>query len=386
MKILFSISYYTPYVSGLTLYVKRLAEELQKTGYQVSVVSNKYKQDLKEQETVNGVEIIRAKPLLAISKGFLSLDFILKSFQLVQENDTVIVNLPQFEGIFLAFFAKIFGKKLITVYHCEVKLPGSLINLFIETTLNVSNWLTLLLSDSVVTYTEDFARHSLVLSLFLNKIKIIYPPIKKPIVNKRVQKLIRDKIGGKPRFLIGVAARLAAEKGIEYLFEALPQIISNFHPPAGGSKKQIKIVIAGSMEPVGEQMYKEKILTLVEKYKEHIVFLGELPEEEMGSFYSILDVLVLPSVNSTESFGMVQVEAMMMGVPVVASDLPGVRLSVIKTGMGKIVPIKDNQKLAEAIVELLVHKDKYIKNRESIIKEFSFEKTINFYLDLFRFL
>ena len=54
----------------------------------------------------------------------------------------------------------------------------------------------------------------------------------------------------------------------------------------------------------------------------------------MGSFYTCIDVLVVPSINSTEAFGLVQVEAMMMGVPVVASDLPGVRVPVQKQGWG----------------------------------------------------
>ena len=85
----------------------------------------------------------------------------------------------------------------------------------------------------------------------------------------------------------------------------MPQIISNFKFQISNIQKSIKIVIAGSLDPVGEREYKEKILTLVEKYIEYVVFLGELKEQEMGAFYSLLDILVLPSVNSTEAFGMV---------------------------------------------------------------------------------
>jgi len=126
-------------------------------------------------------------------------------------------------------------------------------------------------------------------------------------------------------------------------------------------ESRIKIVIAGSLDPVGEKSYKEKILKLVKKYQENIVFLGELKEEEMGSFYSLLDVLVLPSINSTEAFGMVQVEAMMMGVPVVASDLPGVRVPVRRTKMGLIVPCRDARQLARAIKSIVKNKKNFIK-------------------------
>ena len=68
-----------------------------------------------------------------------------------------------------------------------------------------------------------------------------------------------------------------------------------------------------------------------------------------------------------------------MGVPVVASDLPGVRIPVQKTGMGAIVPVKNSQKLAEAIVAVLINKKEYLKDREIIKREFLFSKTVDFY-------
>ena len=382
MKILFSLTYYTPYVSGLTLYVKRLTGALarkpfvpqgepfvpQDKGHQISVICFQHEKTLRTHEAIAGVKVYRAKPLLKISKGFLSFDWILLSWRLVRQHDAIVVNLPQFEGIVLALWAKIFGKKLISLYHCEVVLPPSWSNKLIELILKLSHLVTLCLSDVVITYTEDFAKHSPGLSPFRGKIKYIYPPISKPKVNKRVQKIIRDKIGDKHAYTIGIAARLAAEKGIEYVLEAIPRIDG-----------KVKVVIAGSLNPVGEEEYKRKILHLVQKYKNYVVFLGELKEEDMGSFYSLLDVLVLPSVNSTEAFGMVQVEAMMMGVPVVATDLPGVRVPIQESGMGILVPSGNSQKLGEAIVEILKNKKKYIKKKKVIEKEFAFEKTVKFY-------
>jgi len=241
------------------------------------------------------------------------------------------------------------------------------------------------LADSIITYTSDFARHSRILAYNSKKIKTFYPPIYRPKVDKRVQKIIREKIGSKSDFLIGVAARLAAEKGIEYLLEAIPEIesrISNQELKKGEKKPTFKIVIAGSTNPVGEEKYKEKILRLVEKYKDYMVFLGELKEAEMGAFYSLLDVLVLPSVNSTEAFGMVQVEAMMTGVPVVVSDLPGVRVPVERTGMGIVTPCGDSEKLATAVFEILSQRNKFIKAVKLVEDEFSADKTFKFYKEL----
>ncbi len=395
MKVLFSITYYTPYVSGLTLYVKRLAEALAEKSNQVSVISFQHEEGLPSEEKINNIRVVRVKPLFKISKGFVSLGWLTKCFREVRKHETVIINLPQFEGVTAALLGKIFGKKVISVYHCEVVLPRGFSNRIINWLLNRSNKISLALSDTVVTYTEDFASHSKILLPYLKKTKYVYPPIPLPKIDKRVQKMIMEKIG-KTDYVIGVAARLAAEKGIEYLLEAIP-LIQNViarneatKQSRGGSSRPamaglamtyspFKIIIAGSLDPVGETSYKKKILQLVEKYRDYIIFLGELKEEEMGAFYSLLDVLVLPSINSTEAFGMVQVEAMMMGVPVVATNLPGVRVPIQKTGMGTVVPVKNSQKLAEAIVEVLKNKKEYLKDKEIVKREFLFSKTVDFY-------
>lgn len=376
MHILFSLTYYTPYSSGLTLYVKRLAQELQKKENNITVLCMRHLSSLQASETINNISVKRAAPLFQISKGFFSLDWIFQSYTEVKKAEAVIINLPQFEGVIPALFGKLLGKKVISIYHCEVVLPAGFLNRAIQSLLNISNKVSLFLSETIITYTKDFGENSRVLKSFLYKTKYIYPPIPVPKIDKRVQDMIRKKITSTNRqVLIGVAARLAAEKGIEYLLEGIPLLRDKL-------KTKFKILIAGSLNPVGEESYKRKILELAKRYKDDVVFLGELKEEEMGSFYSLLDILVLPSVNSTESFGMVQVEAMMMGVPVVVSDLPGVRVPVQKTGMGQIVPVKDIQMLASAIREILLNRKTYIKDNQLIKNTFSVRETTNFYLNL----
>jgi glycosyltransferase involved in cell wall biosynthesis len=86
----------------------------------------------------------------------------------------------------------------------------------------------------------------------------------------------------------------------------------------------------------------------------------------MVSFYQNLDILVVPSLNSTESFGLVQIEAMINGTPCIASALPGVRQPVLRHGMGKVVPIGDAKALAAAVVEIAENKASYIQPAEPI--------------------
>ncbi|MEK7577829.1 MAG: glycosyltransferase family 4 protein [Patescibacteria group bacterium] len=366
MNILCSVTYFDPYVSGLSIYAKRLAEGLAIKGDRVTVLTMSGKARLR---LARQGEVIVAKPFIKIHKGFLSFDWIVKSWQQVRSHDVLIVHLPQAEGWIPALFARLLGKRVVSIYHCEVVLPNGLFNTIIQIILEIANTVTLLFSHVVVTYTKDYADHSRLLRLVKHKIIAIYPPIPIPKVSKSLVLKYKKQIG-KCDVVIGVAARLAAEKGIEYLIHALP-ILQKKLP-----KQILKIVLAVSMNPVGEEAYKIKIMQLVKKYKKQVVFLGEIAPDQMGSFYECIDVLVVPSINSTEAFGLVQVEAMMTGVPVVASDLPGVRTPIQKTGMGIVVPIRNSKKLAEALEQIVRHPKNFFKMQKDVLKEFSYDKSI----------
>ena len=376
MNILFSTTYYHPYVSGLSLYVRRLAEALAYKKNTISVLCMRHDDSLPLKQVVGGVRIYRAKPFIPLHKGFLSFDFVRLAWKAVKRADVIVVNLPQFEGVWPALFGTLLGKKVIAIYHSELDLPSGFINSIVQSFVEIANMMTLYLSESVVTYTKDFANHSRLLRLVKSKVTTTFPPIPAPLVHSSKKKDIATRIG-QADVIIGVAARLAAEKGLEYLFEAIPMLRAAY------KKKRIKIVIAGPDAPIGEHAYRIKIRKLEKQYGKALVFLGEIPPSEMGSFYSQLDVLVLPSINSTETFGMVQVEAMMTGVPVVASNLAGVRVPIRTTGMGIVVPPKDTRAIAEAIVTILSQPSKYIRDATWVKAQFSIDRVVAFYEELF---
>jgi glycosyltransferase involved in cell wall biosynthesis len=122
---------------------------------------------------------------------------------------------------------------------------------------------------------------------------------------------------------------------------------------------------------------------LFEKYKDHYHLLGNIEGAELSAFYNCLDCLCVPSLNSTESFGLVQIEAMQNGVPVAACALPGVRQPVTMTGMGEVTPISDHNALAQAISKILGNKADYLRNRELIGATFSPDETAKAYIHLF---
>ncbi len=150
---------------------------------------------------------------------------------------------------------------------------------------------------------------------------------------------------------------------MEYLLEAMPRILERY-PKA-------TIVHAGPREAIGESAYMRKLEPLFQKFHRQYVPVGTLNSQEMAAFFAACDVTTLPSINSTETFGLVQIESMMCGTPVVASDLPGVRVPTQLTGMGRTVPIRDSVGLAEGILEVLDHRQDYIRPRAEIADQFS---------------
>ena len=377
MRILFVLTYYRPHVSGLTIYVERLARAMARRGHTVTVLTSRYDRTLPREEVRDGVRVVRAPVLFRISKGVIMPTFGLLATRLVRQHDVISLHLPQFDAAGVALRGRLMGKPTTLTYHCDLSLPPGLFNRFVNRVVDVMNDLAGRLADVIVAYTEDFARHSPYLSRFYHKVRVIPPPVEIPHPRPEAIAAFARRHSLNGHRVIGMAARLATEKGVEYLLYALPRILEEF-PNA-------RVLFAGQYRNVlGEEAYARRLAPLLERYRDHWEFLGVLNPEEMAVFYANADVLVLPSLNSTESFGLVQVEAMLCGTPSVASDLPGVRQPVYQTGMGEVVPVADADSLAEAILRVLRERERYVRPREEIEARFSTERTAQGYEALFR--
>ena len=88
----------------------------------------------------------------------------------------------------------------------------------------------------------------------------------------------------------------------------------------------------------------------MKSYKnKNIKFIGHINDYKKNDFYNEIDLFVLPSTNSFEAFGIVQLEAMSYGVPVLASNIYGVRTIIEKTGGGLLFESKNYNQLFEKI-------------------------------------
>jgi len=362
IRILFIAPYYYPYRSGATEYVGRIAEGLVRAGHEVTVLTSQHEKTLLKKEGISGVSVIRVPVLIKISKGTIKPLFGYHIIKHALQNDAVIFSAPMFGIGFWTLMLK--QKKPVLAYLCDLKLTGSL-GFLIEKIYYPSVKLALKCAEKITVLNSDYAKHCRV-SKQLKKAVPISPPA--PELHYVKPTLLRKDWGiGEDAHVIGFLGRLTPEKGVEYLIQALPMVRERI--------PDVVLVVAGEGEKVIGGSVKGGLVELAGR-DEGIMFPGFIEEKLLPEFYSMCDVFVLPSVDSPEAFGMVQVEAMFCGTPVVASDIAGVRDVIKKTKMGKLVPPKNVPALADAIVDVIGKRRKYVVSREKILSEYGVSRTV----------
>lgn len=369
-KILIVLYYYHPYVSGLSLLAKMQAEGLAARGFRVTVLTTQHEKGLPASESLNGVDIIRAKILTRAGKGVVSFALLKTIVELSKTHDIVNPHLPMAHfGLVIPF---IDTNKLMPQYHCDLNLGPGLMARIIERFSYWSMAKTLQKSSRIIVTTKDYFVHSRFAEHAARACEI-YPPIDESRFGRRDPEALRTRLGvDKETKLVGFVGRIVAEKGLDYLLGAIPFLkksIGNF-----------LILIAGDYKNIAGGSVKDDIDRLVEQYPDHVKFVGHLKFSDLVVFYSLVDVLVLPSIDPLEAFGMVQVEAMFCGTSVVASDMPGVRVPIQRTGYGRLVNKKDPRDIAAKILDLL---ENPVSINRGNLAEFTLEKSLDKYEQAF---
>jgi glycosyltransferase involved in cell wall biosynthesis len=209
-------------------------------------------------------------------------------------------------------------------------------------------------------------------------LSVVDVPVILPEVTDAQVEALRSRWGiAHGQTVIGMVGRLAAEKGVEYLIEALPLILQQY--------PQARVIFVGNYQNVlGEEAYARRLAPMIANLGEHWTFVGRVSDAELAAFFKLCDLTVLPSLNSTEGFGMVQIESIISGTPAVGTDLPGVRVPVRITGMGKIVPPGDAKALAVAMIEILDHKERFMANISELAQCFAPQTNAVNYEAIFR--
>jgi len=182
----------------------------------------------------------------------------------------------------------------------------------------------------------------------------------------------RYHIGNKDRVVMFLGGLDEAHKfkGVQVLLEAFALLIN-----APETKvKNVKLLICG--EGNMRSVYQDVAHSL--NIKSEVIFTGRVSDDELILHYNLADIFVLPSVDNSEAFGLVLLEAMACGVPVMASNLPGVR-SVFENGnQGYTVAPNSVRHLRRKLEEFLKHPQTRWKMgraaRELVEKKYSWDK------------
>ena len=368
-KIVIALYYYHPYVSGLSVMAKHVAEGLAGQGYEVTVLTSRHDKSLSQCETINSVTVIRRPVLFSIGKGVVMPTFTFDMVRYARASDYINTYLPLSESGLAALFIP--KRKMVASYICDLNLGPKLSARVITFVSMLLMHLQLARSKVVTSLSTDYLQHSK-MKRYLSKSVPIYPPVSIQDSVPADPKPFFARLGVKPdEVKIGFVGRIVYEKGIGYLLRAVPDLQVEF--------ANFRIIIVGDYEKVAGGSVKDELDSYIEKYPGRILFTGYLDDADRNRFYTGLDVLVLPSIDPLEAFGIVQVEAMLCGTPVVASNLPGVREVVQRTGYGRISRIRDSADIARQIIEVVNNPDAYRPDRSKVEQVFNPQISIDNY-------
>jgi glycosyltransferase involved in cell wall biosynthesis len=327
--VVMALTYYAPYVSGLTEAARVVAEGLAAQGQRVLVVTTRHDPALAAQEVVGGVTVRRTRVLARLGKGVISPSFPVAVARAARRAAVLNLHLPLLEAGPITLMTG--DTPVVLTYQCDVAMSSSLVDRLQQAVMDRSVSLAMRRSAVVVPSSDDYAEHSRLAAAMAEKSHAIAPAC-------------LDRAGGSPSFRdgpgmhVGFVGRIVEEKGLEYLVDGFRQLDD---PGA-------RLLVAGDYAKVAGGSVVDRVRRAAGE-DPRVRLLGFLPDEALADLYASLDVFALPSVNSFEAFGIVQVEAMMTGVPSLASDLPGVRIPVRRTGFGVIVPPRDPVAILRAL-------------------------------------
>ncbi len=328
MKILQVYKDYYPVVGGMENHIKMLSEELVRRGHHVTVLVT-HPTSRTHVEELNGVHVIKAGRLATVASAPLSLALPLILWR--QRPDIAHLHFPYPIG---EVSQLIFGRAPHTIitYHSDVVRQKGLLKLYLPLL-----WKMLYRADCIIATSRNYIDTSPYLSQVREKCTVI--PLGLELqrflhTSERQVEAIRKAYGSPLLLFVG---KLRYYKGLQYLLTAMPEI-------------PCKLLIVGSGPMEDEWRQLAGSLGLSDK----VVFVGQVSDEDLPTYYHASDIFVLPASERSEAFGTVQVEAMASGLPVVCTELgTGTSFVNVHGQTGVVVPPKDSAALGSAIGTLL---------------------------------
>jgi glycosyltransferase involved in cell wall biosynthesis len=319
--------FYHPHIGGMESHLQALCGGLRDHADVQVIVSNEARNTL--EEMVDSVPVARLSTLLTAFSTSISPSMVSRIRH--SGADLVHLHLPNPAAV-LAYLASGYRGRLVVTYHSDT-VKHRLLGRMFEPLL----YAVLRRSDAIIAASPNYIATSPALRAFRDRCHLIPHGIETAQFEQPdpdAVELIRARLG--ERLVVSVG-RLVYYKGLEYLIRAMADVHG-------------KLVI------VGDGPLRGKLERLAEKWgvADRVNFAGEIDHAALVAYYHAAALFVLPSIARSEAFGIVQIEAMAAGLPVVNTSLDsGVPFVSIHQETGLTVPPADSQALAAAINRLL---------------------------------
>ena len=318
MRIAHVTAAFPPYFSGTGNVCFQNCQELAHGGNDVHVFTPAIPGS-PENGTLEGISVHRLHPRVRIGNAaFLPQLANLSGF------DVIHLHYPFFGGELAAFSSQKAHTPLVITYHQDVLLTGAAA--WIEKILRrTSSRYVLRSADRLLFTSLDYGQASYIRPLLKGREDRIgelpngvdtlkFSPGKAP---DDLVEYFKPGLRRPTALLVATLDRPHYFKGVNVFLNALARLPDHY---------QGIIVGSGSLQP----SYKAYAQSL--ELDGRVLFAGRVPEADLPNYYRLADVVVLPSTTMGEAFGLVLVEGMACGKPVIASNLPGVR-SVVEEGV-----------------------------------------------------
>jgi glycosyltransferase involved in cell wall biosynthesis len=322
MKIAQIVCTYPPYKGGIGNVAKKFTELLKTKGHKVFVFTPLYN---KKQKDKFDSDVIPLLPILKYGNGALIMGLLFR----LRKMDHVILHYPFFgasELVWLCSLLKFKKIKFSIFYHMDV-VNNSLIYKILSLPSKIISKSLFRRARVCMCSSFDYIENSEISEIYsVNKNKFIEIPFGIDIVKFRPVNFTEEKYSRTILF-VGGLDKAHYFKGLNNLIRAFSKLDND--------KFELVVIGDGDMKSSYEQLAVELGCS------GRIRFAGSVSDEDLVKEYQRAYFFVLPSINKCEAFGLVLLEAMACGLPVIASDLPGVRTVFDDTEQGFLVE-KDN--------------------------------------------
>ena len=358
MRILQTPVRFYPFTGGVENYVYYSTKEMVKLGHHVTVICAN-EPHLKKEDIIEGIKVKRLSYFGKIANTNITLGL---PFALLNENFEIIhTHIPTpWSADWSKIISKHKKKPLIITYHNDIigeGITSHIANFYNSTALKslLNN------ADKIIITQHNYLYSSPYLEKYEDKIAVIPNGVDiekfKPLEVKKERNMI---------FFLSLLDEFHKYKGLDYLLKALKIVKDEI--------SDVKLVIGGKGALMDYYMEMADNMGL----KDNVEFHGFIPDEKIVEYYCRSSVFVLPSISAKqEGFGIVALEALACGTPVISTEIVGVAADVKNSGSGIIVPPQDIDNLVKAIIKILNDEKSHtmgLKGRELVKNKYTWSR------------